>query len=152
MIEIKDILLGRVEFDKLTKEEQDNIIILRDRINEFFKGYVWPLKKKVNDGYRRPQDKPKNGAALSMHFRGAAIDLDDDDAGTVWKYVYTNRAKLKDIGLWLEHPCWTHCDGMSWLHFQIYPPKSKRRFYVPSTRPNPNTKFWDGKYEKELDT
>lgn len=150
LVDIKAILMGRVEFADLPLAQQDNAMDLMYKVNKFFEGYQWPLPKRVNDGFRRPQDKPKNGASASLHFEAAAIDLDDDDAGTVWKYVYANRAKLKEIGLWMEHPCWTHCDGMSWLHFQIRAPKSGNRFYVPSTRPNPNPKFWDGKYESAL--
>lgn len=150
IISLSDLLMGRVKFGDLPAEHQANLMTVENRINRFFDGYSWPLKKVINDGYRRAQDRPKNGAALSNHYVGAAVDLDDDDAGTVWKHVYANRAKLKDIGLWMEHPCWTHCDGMSWLHFQVVPPKSGNRFYIPSTRPNPNPKFWDGKYEPDL--
>jgi hypothetical protein len=146
----EDLLMGRVKYEDLPDDHKVNVDTTVERVNRFFEGYEWPLRKRVNDGYRRPEDRPKNGAALSTHFRGAAVDLDDDDAGTVWKYVWENRQKLKEIGLWLEHPCWTHCDGMSWIHMQIVPPKSGNRFYVPSTRPNPNPKFWDGKYESEL--
>src|SRR5690606_16949728 len=126
------ILMGRVEFKDLPKEHQDNLMILLERINKFFKAYTCPstLPRIVNDGYRRPQDKPKNGAALSTHFRGAAIDLDDDIKGTVWKYVWENRHRLKELGLWMEHPGYTHYvdpktgQESSWLHFQIFPPAS----------------------------
>lgn len=146
------LLMNRVKFEDLAADEQKNIQETVEKINLFFEGFSWPLQKKVNDGYRRSQDKPKNGATLSNHFKGAAVDLDDDDAGTIWKYVWSNRFKLKEIGIWCEHPCWTHCDGMSWMHFQIFPPKSGKRFYIPSNRPNPAPHFWDGKYEKELDS
>jgi hypothetical protein len=150
LIQIRDLLMNRVKFEDLSEEFQDNSKLIVARVNLFFKDYQWPLKKRVNDGFRRPQDAPKNGAAQSNHYKALAVDLDDDDAGTVWKYVFENRHKLKEIGLWMEHPCWTHCDGMSWLHFQAVPPKSGNRFYVPSTRSNPNPSFWDGKYESEL--
>lgn len=149
----EEILLGRVKYEDLTDEQKKNIDILVDRINRFFAGYTWPSKlpKKVNDGLRRPQDAPKNGSATSWHYRGAAIDLDDDDSGVTWQYVWANRKKLKEIGLWVEHPNWTHGSAGTWMHFQIYPPKSGKRFFVPSTQPAPAPKFWDGKYEAELD-
>lgn len=152
LVSIEDILMGRVKLEELPQDHQDNVKELQKRINKFFEGYSWPssLPKKVNDGYRRPQDAPKNGSATSWHFKGAAIDLDDDDAGTTWKYVWANRKKLKEIGIWVEHPNWTHGAG-TWMHFQIYPPKSGKRFFVPSTAPAPAPKFWDGKYEAELD-
>lgn len=145
------ILMGRVAYENLSADEQRNVDTLVQRVNEFFKDYKWPLQKKVNDGYRRPQDRPANGAAMSLHFVGGAVDLDDDDAGTTWKYIFANRDKLKEIGLWMEHPCWTHYSGGTWVHMQIAPPKSGRRFYVPSSAPNPNPSFWDGKYEATLD-
>ena len=153
LINIEDILLRRVKMDELSDEHQNNIKELHRRINSFFEGYIWPssLPKKVNDGYRRPQDIPKNGSATSWHFKGAAIDLDDDDAGTTWKYVWANRNKLKSIGLWVEHPNWTHGSAGTWIHFQIYPPKSGKRFFIPSVQPAPAPTFWDGKYEIELD-
>ena len=144
LISIEDVMMGRLNFNDLPVDHQENVLTLVERINEFFHGYEWPLQKKVNDGYRRPQDTPKNGSLLSNHLTGSAVDLDDDAQGTVWKYVFKNRARLIEIGLWLEHPCWTHCDGMSWLHFQIVSPRSGKRFFIPSTRPNPNPSFWNG--------
>ena len=145
-----EILMGRIKFDECSAEQKANLLVLYDRINQVRKAYGKPLK--VNDGLRLPNNKPKNGAEKSNHYKGAAIDLDDDDAGTFWKWVFENRQLLADIGLWCEHPCWTHCDGMSWMHFQIVPPNSGNRFYVPSIRPNPNPSFWDGVYEPELNS
>jgi len=150
MISMNEILMGRLKFDDLTDEQKKNVLVLHERINKLRTAYGKPLR--VNDGVRRVQDTPKNGAAKSKHIIGAAIDLDDDDAGTLWKWVFANRTLLAEIGLWIEHPCWTHCDGMSWMHFQILPPSSGRRFFVPSPRPNPNPRFWDGKYESALDS
>lgn len=149
MISLKELLMGRQAESDLSPEQAQNAKILLERINKVRAAYGKPIK--VNDGIRRAQDTPKNGAAKSKHLIGAAIDLDDDDAGTFWKWCFANRKLLADIGLWVEHPCWTHCDGMSWMHFQMLPPASGKRFFVPSTRPNPNPKFWDGVYEAALD-
>jgi len=153
LITIEEVLMGRVKFDDIPKEHQDNLKELVEKINKFFEGYTWPkqLPKKVNDGYRRPQDSPKNGSATSWHFKGAAIDLDDDASGVTWKYVWQNRFKLKELGLYVEHPCWTNHKNGSWIHIQTKPPRSGKRFFIPSTQPNPNPAFWDGKYEAELD-
>lgn len=150
-ITIDILLMGRAKLEDLPPDFQENIRTLNERVNKFFEGYEWSSNlKKVNDGYRRPQDTPKNGSATSWHYKGAAVDIDDDDFGTRWRYVWENRQNLKDIGLWMEHPNWTHGNG-SWLHFQIYPPKSGRRFFIPSTKPASAPNFWDGKYEKDLD-
>lgn len=150
-ISLAEILMGRVQLKDLPKDQQDNIMDLFERINKVRSAYGKPMK--VNDGYRRAQDAPKNGAAASNHFKGAAIDLDDDDAGTLWKWLMQPKQMqmLKDLGLWLEHGCWTHSAGGTWVHFQIFPPKSGHRIYVPSTAPNPNPSFWDGKYDSKYD-
>lgn len=149
MISMKEILMGRQSEADLTPEQAKNAAILLERINLLRTAYGKPIK--VNDGIRRPQDTPSNGSKTSWHLRGGAIDLDDDDAGTLWKWVWDNRAKLKEWGLWCEHPCWTHSAGGTWMHFQIVPPKSGKRFFVPSAAPNPNPAFWDGHYESDLD-
>ena len=38
---------------------------------------------------------------------------------------------LQEIGLWMEDPQWTP----TWVHLQIVPPGSRRRVYIPSSRP-----------------
>lgn len=153
LVTVEEVLLGRVKFDDLSIEHQENIKELVSKINEFFKDYKWPkqLPKKVNDGFRRKQDAPKGGSATSWHYQGCAIDLDDDLSGVTWKYVWENRFKAKKLGLYFEHPCWTHHKNGTWMHIQTKPPKSGKRFFVPSSQPNPNPSFWDGKYEAELD-
>lgn len=148
MISLQELLMGRAKFEELPADVQANLKTLLERINKLRAAYGKPMK--VNDGYRRPVDTPKNGAAKSKHLSGLAVDLDDDDAGTLWKWIFQNRKLLKQIGLWLEHPNWTHGAG-SWIHIQIVPPASGKRFFVPSTKPAPAPNFWDGKYEKELD-
>lgn len=151
LLTVEELLMGRVKMSDLSEQDQKNVKETVRRINLLFEGFVWPHKKKVNDGYRRPQDKPKNGASMSTHFSGLAVDLDDELAGEVWKYVFENRKRMKEIGVWAEHPNWTHSSGGTWMHLQIKAPKSGKRFYVPSSQPDPNPKFWDGKYESNLD-
>lgn len=148
-ISMDEILKGRAKLEDLDKETQANLKILHERINLLRTAYGKPLK--VNDGYRRPQDIPKNGASKSKHLIGAAIDLDDDDKGTLWTWVFNNLDLIQEIGLYIEHPGYTHHSGGSWLHFQIIPPNSGKRIFVPSSSPNPNPKFWDGKYHSKYD-
>jgi len=154
LVSVEEILMGRIKFEALPTDHQENVKELVEKINKFFDGYEWPkqLPKKVNDGYRRPQDAPKNGSPTSWHYKGAAIDLDDDSSGVTWKYVWANRFKLKELGLYVEHPCWTNHKGGSWIHIQTRPPRSGKRFFIPSIQPNPNPSFWDGKYEAELNS
>lgn len=150
MISMNEILMGRVKFEDLEPEIQENLTELHRRINLLRAKINRPLK--VNDGLRRQGvDKPKNGAAKSKHYMGQAIDLDDDDSGWLWFWCMDNLEFIKEVGLWLEHGCYTHSKGGTWCHFQIVPPGSGKRIFVPSASPNPNPKFWDGKYDKKLD-
>lgn len=141
--------MGRAKLTDLDAETQKNLNILLERINKLRTAYGKPLK--VNDGYRRPQDTPKNGAAKSKHLLGQAIDLDDDDTAFLWKWVQNNLQLMKEIGLWIEDPRWTHGKVGTWMHFQIVPPKSGKRIFVPSTAPASLPKLWDGKYDKKFD-
>jgi hypothetical protein len=150
MIEMKEILMGRAELANLSKDVQDNLNTLLERINKVRVAYGQPMT--VTSGYRRPQDTPPNGAAKSKHLIGAAIDIKDDDAGTLWFWCMNHLDLLKTIGLWLENGCYTHNDKWGhWTHFQIVPPSSGHRIFIPSSDPNPNSKFWDGKYDTKFD-
>lgn len=151
MISINEILMGRATFESLPLDVQTNITELHKRINVIRAAYGKPMR--VNDGYRRPQDTPKNGAAKSKHLTGQAIDIDDDDKGTLWFWLMQPQQMqlLQQVGLWLEHGCYTHCAAGSWVHAQIVPPLSGKRIFIPSSAPNPNTKFWSGKYNPKYD-
>lgn len=153
MITLEQYLKGKIEFSKLSPEQQANAMVTIDRVTRFMT--ACGIKSvTVTDGVRLPGEGPDG----STHRKAAAMDIDDDDQGTLWKKAFENRKKLKEIGLWMEHPCWTHYYDQkakrfrSWLHFQITPPGSGNRIYVPSTAPNPNPSFWDGKYEADLNS
>lgn len=146
MISMKEILKGRVKLEDLPKDVQENLQMLLVKINIVRKAYGKPLK--VNDGYRRPADTPKNGASKSKHLIGAAVDIDDDEEGTFWKWCLQNLDIIADAGLFLEDPRWTHGRG-SWVHFSIHPPSSGRRIFVPSVAPASAPNLWDGKYDNK---
>lgn len=148
-ISYDEILQGRAKLEELDKETQENLAILHERINKLRKAYGKPLK--VNDGYRRPKDTPKNGAKLSKHLIGAAIDLDDDDKCTFWNWLKDNLNLLQEYGLWIEDPRWTHGKVGTWIHFQCQSPKSGKRIFIPSSAPASAPEIWDGKYDKALD-
>jgi hypothetical protein len=141
------MLMGRYLWEDVPAEIKANILTTVDKVNKFLSGYHGVVK--VNDGLRRPQDKPKNGSATSWHYKGAAIDIDDDAKGILWGWMKPRISMLADLGLYIEDPRWTHGNG-SWMHFQIFPPKSKKRVFVPSSKPAPAPKIWDGKYDAVL--
>ena len=130
-----DILMGRVTLESLSKEEQGNLSILVSRVKAFLlEAGITEIK--INDGYRRLQDTPKNGSPTSWHYKGAAIDIDDDEKATVYMKLYHNglHELLTKHDLYMEDPRWTHGNG-SWIHLQIYPPGSKKRVFIPSMKP-----------------
>lgn len=149
MISMDELLMGRQKFNDLTDEQKKNAKILLDRINQVRAAYGKPMK--VNDGIRRVQDTPPNGAKASKHLIGAAVDIDDDDTLFMWKWCLANLELLKKIGLYMEDPRWTHGKVGTWMHFQIVPPASGKRIFVPSTAPASAPDIWDGKYDKKFD-
>lgn len=142
------VLVGRQTWDQVTKENQDNILILVERINQLIATYPGPIK--INDGLRRSQDRPTNGSATSWHYKGAAIDLDDDDSAVFWHWLKDRLPLLKECKLWIEDPRWTHGSVGTWMHFQIYAPMSGNRIFVPSSKPAAAPALWDGKYDPAL--
>lgn len=148
MITMEEILKDRANFDDLDKEIQNNLAILLDRINILRRHYGKSLK--VNDGLRI-KGKQDYGAKTSKHYTGQAIDLDDDDKGTLMTWVLANLDLMKEIGLWMEDPRWTHGSVGTWMHFQTIPPKSGKRIFVPSSAPASAPGIWDGKYDSKHD-
>lgn len=150
MISLKEYLKNRVQLFDLPQEIQDNILDLLEKVNVIRTAYGKPLK--VNDGYRRPEDVPPNGSKKSKHLSGQALDLDDNDAGDLWKWCMDNLQLFKDNGLYLEHGCYTHNKKWgSWVHIQSAKPASGHRIFLPTNDPNPNPDFWDGVYDRKFD-
>ena len=92
----------------------------------------------VASGWRPPavNDATPNAAAGSKHMTGEAIDLRDTGTRDLARWCLRNLDALEEIGLWMEDPQWTHQPpGQPWVHLQIVPPGSRRRVYVPSTKP-----------------
>ncbi len=140
MISLKEILMNRVEFKDLPKEHQDNLMTLLDRINRIRTAYGKPMT--VTSGYRSREDhiriykdiankKSKkfdenNIPWGSCHLKGAAVDIKDSN-GDLDNWCINNEKILEDAGLWIEHSD----DTPGWTHFQIFPPKSRKRFFHP---------------------
>ena len=149
MITMKELLMGRAKLEELSTEAQTNISLLLIKINIVRSAYGKPLK--VNDGYRRPEDTPPNGASKSKHLIGAAVDIDDDEDGTFWNWCKDNLDVIWEAGLYMEDPRWTHGKSGTWMHFQSIPPKSGKFIFVPSSAPSRDPDLWDGEYDKKYD-
>lgn len=77
------------------------------------------------NGGIRPRDSSV-GSAGSSHKDAQALDR-YDPTRALMRWCLSNSYRLKELGLYMEHPQWTR----SWCHFQTVPPKSGNRFFVP---------------------
>ncbi len=68
----------------------------------------------------------RSTATHSQHLYGAACDIKDED-GRIKEFLRIETAVLEEAHLWCEH--WTAT--LSWVHFQIVPPKSGSRWFYP---------------------
>jgi len=107
-----------------------NIKTLFERMNEF-RG-IWGKPMIVTSGLRSDEKQKaliaegKSKARLSRHLFGAACDIFDPNK-ELGRWCLENEAVLVKIGLWCEHPDYTR----NWVHFQIIPPMSGKRFFIP---------------------
>lgn len=134
MISLKE-LLKEYSFESLPKEHKDNIMILLERINRIRTAYNKPMT--VTSGYRSKEDqiriyKQKGITDLkripmgSKHLSGSAVDIYDPNK-ELQKWTLANQALLESIGLWCEDFSATP----NWVHYQITPPASGKRFFKP---------------------
>lgn len=114
---------------KLEGECVINFLKLYFRINEFRHFYGKPMFSTFpNAGVRSVADQeainPKH--MKSNHLKAAAWDP-SDVSGDLWRFVMNNLQFCENIGLWMESKVYTP----TWVHFQIFPPKSGSRIFIP---------------------
>jgi hypothetical protein len=88
----------------------------------------------VCSGWRPPavNDRTANAAkGTSTHLTGEGIDLQDHDDRRLARWCVKNRDLLERLGLYMEDPRWTGGDS-PWVHLQLRPPASRKRFFIPS--------------------
>ena len=123
MITVDDYLMNRK--DGLTFELLENAMTTVEKVNALLQ--LFGKDRKVTSGYRPSSiNKAVGGAKLSNHMTCKACDLEDTD-GLLDDWCMKNQDKLKEIGLWLEHPSATK----GWCHVQTVPPKSNNRVFYP---------------------
>lgn len=149
MITLPDYWMGRDARypDELTDAIIEHATLLLGRVNLLlswaYAEHVTPALDRATGNYVasgwRPStinDATSNAAAHSRHLTGEAIDLRDHGTRDLARWCLRNRDALEEIGLWMEDPQWTHVPpGQPWVHLQIVPPGSRRRVYVPSSKP-----------------
>ena len=144
MIIPADYYMGRdVKFpDELTDAIRGHVAELLGRVNLLlswaYAEHVRPALDAhtgthVASGWRPKaiNDATSNAATASKHLTGEGIDLRDNGTRDLAQWCLKNEDALAEIGLWMERPQWTP----SWVHLQSVPPKSHRRYYVPSSKP-----------------
>lgn len=134
MITFKE-LIKNTSIADIPLTHQHNLEELLKRINKVRAAYNKPMT--VTSGYRSMYDHKRIYSQKgitdeskipmqSKHLYGQAVDIADAD-GSMKKWVLENVKLLEDVGLWCEDFAYTK----TWIHFQILPPKSGKRFFIP---------------------
>ena len=139
MITLDELLDGN-DYESLSPEIHANLQELLIRINKVRAAWGKPMI--VNSGLRTMEhhieiykDKAKREGKVfnikkvpmkSRHLRGQAVDISDPKR-ELQKWCSANVTLLESVGLWMESFVFTK----TWCHFQINPPQSGRRFFMP---------------------
>ena len=134
MISIDELLSGQAKLGELSNEVQNNLQELLVKVNKVRTAYGKPMivtsglrtKKHHLEIYARKGIYPPKVPMKSNHLSGRAVDFADGN-GELKKWVKANIKLMEEIGLWLEDFSATK----TWCHFQINPPKSGNRFFMP---------------------
>lgn len=112
-------------------EIDTNLKILLERLQALEHEYVKQTNNPpfhVNSGLRSLADQARiNPKAMhSKHLTGAAADISDPNS-QLWTWTIDNMPVVEAIGLWMEDKHYTP----TWVHYQIQPPKSSKRIFIP---------------------
>lgn len=111
-----------------TSEIDANLNILRDKLNQLRVAYNKPLiitsGLRSQDQQKQLISEGKSKASTSKHLIGAAADVSDTN-GSLHAFLQTNPELCESIGIWMENR-----QG-PWIHIQILPPASGRRWFNP---------------------
>lgn len=108
-----------------TPEIDANLQIILERVNKIREAWAKPMT--VTSGLRSEADQMRinPGAKHSHHLFGQACDVYDPDLSlTAWLKENDSQC-LIDAELWCEE------GNKNWVHFQIVPPKSGHRWFLP---------------------
>ena len=143
-----EFLHGRdTEFpDEYTKTVSDNLDLLLNVMNGISLVYGRPMI--CTSGWRPAQINAATAGAAphSKHMLGLACDIKDDD-GILMRWVISNLDLMQKLGVFFEDFRWTP----GWVHFQLGPPDSGHRVFVPNSSRPQSPKRWDGEYDRSFD-
>ena len=134
MITMNELLSDQAQLGELSNEVQNNLNILLIKMNKVRTAYNKPMivtsglrtVKHHLEIYARKGIYPPKVPMKSNHLSGRAVDFSDGN-GELKKWVKENIKLMEEIGLWMED--FNHTK--TWCHFQINPPKSGNRFFIP---------------------
>ena len=131
---MNELLSNQARLGNLPNDVQNNLNDLLVKINKVRSAYGKPMivtsglrtTKHHLEIYARKGIYPPKVPMKSNHLSGRAVDFSDSD-GKLKAWVKDNIKLMEEIGLWLEDFSATK----TWCHFQINPPKSGKRFFMP---------------------
>lgn len=128
-------------------ETQQNLDNLLKAINVVRVKWAKPMI--ITSGLRSQEDQNRinPSAPKSKHLLGLACDVFDKD-GSLAKWVLENLDLMQELGFYFEDFRYTP----NWVHFQLAPPKSGKRIFIPKSGPIPFPEKWDGKYDSKYNS
>ena len=131
MITLEQYWMGRdVEYAAdLTQEIRANAQVTVDRVNTLLERANAGSTHTVRSGWRpwTLNAATPGASTTSKHLSGSAVDIADNDRYLA-DWCAANQVDLVVAELWCEDFRYTP----TWVHFQIVPPKSGKRIYIPS--------------------
>lgn len=111
---------------KTDAETEANLQKLLKAINVVRKAYGKPMI--VTSGLRSQLDQQRinPSAPKSKHLLGLAVDISDRD-GKLWDWILENMDLMEKLGFYFESKAATP----QWVHFQLAPPRSGKRIFLP---------------------
>lgn len=140
MLSIDELLNNKYKLEDQSDEIQANLAILLEKINKIRTSWGKPMTitsglRTIDDHLRIYKDIAKKKNIVfdktkvpmkSKHLYGQAADVSDPDQ-KLQAWCLKNEKLLEEIGLWMEDFSATS----NWVHFQILPPSSNKRWFLP---------------------
>jgi len=135
MISMDELLNNKYKLADQSVEIQANLKSLLNKINQV--RTLWAKSMTVTSGLRTMEDHlriykakgitdQKKIPMKSKHLYGQAVDISDPNQA-LQAWCKANETTLTSIGLWMEDFSATK----TWVHFQIVPPASGKRWFMP---------------------
>ena len=143
-ITMDELLNNKYKLEDQSAEIQANLKILQEKVNKIRE--LWEKAMTVTSGLRTMEDhiriyksladkkkKPFEDGVFdeakvpkkSKHLYGQACDIFDPELLLTKWLKENNSQRLVDVGLWCEE------GNTNWVHFQIVPPNSGNRWFLP---------------------